>query len=73
MGLFKNECYREKGEGSGLLEGPDRDIKYFMQHCYICQQNRYNTAANPGLLQPLSISQTIWDHGLHRRLTEFKR
>jgi len=43
-------------------KGLNRDIKYFIQCCSICQQNKDDTVANPGLLQPLPIPQTIWQH-----------
>jgi len=43
-------------------KGLNKDIKHFIQRCSVCQQNKYDTAATPSLLQPLPIPQTIWQH-----------
>jgi len=43
-------------------KGLNGDIKYFMQCCTTCQQNKSDTVASPGLLQPLSIPENIWQH-----------
>lgn len=33
-------------------KGLNGDIKHFIQRCTMCQQNKSDTAASPGLLQP---------------------
>jgi len=40
----------------------NNDIKHFIQCCTTCQQNKYDTTASPGLLQPLPIPETIWQY-----------
>uniref|UniRef100_A0A1J3DX06 Transposon Tf2-9 polyprotein n=1 Tax=Noccaea caerulescens TaxID=107243 RepID=A0A1J3DX06_NOCCA len=37
-----------------------KDIQSYIQSCSVCQQCKYDTAASPGLLQPLPIPATIW-------------
>jgi len=41
-------------------KGLNVDIKHFIQCCTTCQQNKSDTAASPGLLQPLPIPKNIW-------------
>ena len=43
-------------------KGLNGDIKHFIQCCTMCQQNKSDTAASPGLLQPLPIPENIWHH-----------
>jgi len=43
-------------------KGLNKDIKHFIQRYSVCQQNKYDITANSGLLQPLPIPQTIWQH-----------
>ena len=35
-------------------------VKYFVQHCTVCQQAKYERVKYPGLLQPLSIPDYAW-------------
>eukprot|EP00252_Welwitschia_mirabilis_P018608 TRINITY_DN4131_c0_g3_i2.p2 TRINITY_DN4131_c0_g3~~TRINITY_DN4131_c0_g3_i2.p2 ORF type:complete len:104 (+),score=16.48 TRINITY_DN4131_c0_g3_i2:1585-1896(+) len=37
------------------------DVKHFVRHCLICQQNKYQTLAPVVLLQPLPIPEQIWE------------
>ena len=35
-------------------------VKYFVQHCTVCQQAKYERVKYPGLLQPLPILDYAW-------------
>lgn len=37
------------------------DIKNFIQQCYVCQQNKYETLSPAGLLQPIPTPERIWE------------
>lgn len=37
-----------------------KEVKEFIQKCDVCQRNKSNLAAYPGLLQPLPISDIVW-------------
>ncbi|KAL8161992.1 hypothetical protein V2J09_013481 [Rumex salicifolius] len=41
-------------------KGMSKSIQQFIRSCVICQQNKYDTAASPGLLQPLPIPGAVW-------------
>ena len=36
------------------------DIQAFIRSCEVCQRCKYDTAAYPGLIQPLPIPELIW-------------
>lgn len=38
----------------------NQNIRKYVSKCAICQQNKYETIAAPGLLQPLPIPEKIW-------------
>ena len=37
-----------------------KDIQYYLRSCSVCQRCKYDTAASPGLLQPLPIPEAVW-------------
>lgn len=39
-----------------------QDIKNQIKECEVCQQNKGENVAYPGLLQPLLISSHAWEH-----------
>lgn len=41
-------------------KGMAKDIQAYIRACVICQQCKYDTAASPGLLQPLPILEGVW-------------
>ena len=41
-------------------KGLKKSVKQFVCECTICQRCKYDTAAYPGLLQPLPIPERIW-------------
>lgn len=41
-------------------KGMAKDIQIYIRSCTTCQQSKYDSAAYPGLLQPLPIPSTIW-------------
>lgn len=43
-----------------FLRGMNKDIQSYVRNCGICQANKPDQAASPGLLQPLPIPSRIW-------------
>ncbi|KAL8087895.1 hypothetical protein AgCh_037873 [Apium graveolens] len=41
-------------------KGLSKDVKEFVRNCQVCQTAKYDTAAFPGLLQPLPVPQEVW-------------
>ena len=41
--------------------GLTRDTKEFIQHCSVCQQNKYLPKKPQGLIQPLPIPHQVWE------------
>ena len=37
-----------------------KGIQNYLRSCRVCQSCKYDTAANPGLLQPLPIPEAVW-------------
>jgi hypothetical protein len=42
--------------------GMTKDIISYVKSCGVCQKNKHDLAAYPGLLQPLPIPNQIWTH-----------
>jgi len=40
----------------------EKDVKYFVMRCEICKRCKYGASASPGLLQPLPITERLWQH-----------
>ena len=43
-------------------KGLSKDVKQFVGQCLTCQTSKYDTVASPGLLQPLPIPGSVWQH-----------
>ena len=43
-------------------KGISKDVKLFIHQCSTCQRCKYDSAAYPGLLQPLPIPEHVWQH-----------
>lgn len=41
-------------------KGMAKDIQAYIRACTVCQRCKYDTAASPGLLQPLPIPEGVW-------------
>lgn len=41
-------------------KGMAKDIQTYLRNCSVCQRCKYDTAAYPGLLQPLPIPEAVW-------------
>ena len=41
-------------------KGISKDVKLFILQCSTCQRCKYDSAAYPGLLQPLPIPEHVW-------------
>lgn len=41
-------------------KGVRKDTNIFVHKCVVCQRNKYDTSASPGLLQPLPILVFLW-------------
>ncbi|KAL1224617.1 putative mitochondrial protein [Cardamine amara subsp. amara] len=52
----------QRVKGLFYWKGMIKDIQSYIRSCNVCQQCKYETLASPGLLQPLSIPETIWSN-----------
>lgn len=50
----------KKLQGLFYWKGLIKDVQNYIRNCTICQACKYDTAASPGLLQPLPIPTTVW-------------
>lgn len=41
-------------------QGMKADIKHFVAHCEVCQRNKAEAVAPPGLLNPLPVPDDVW-------------
>ncbi|KAJ9554331.1 hypothetical protein OSB04_018376 [Centaurea solstitialis] len=41
-------------------KGMQAQVRNFVRSCHVCQQSKYETAASPGLLQPIEIPDRFW-------------
>lgn len=41
--------------------GLHKEVKSYVRGCAVCQRNKYDNAASPGLLQPLPIPSGVWE------------
>lgn len=41
-------------------KGLTKDVRHMVKNCHICQSAKYDTAAYPGLLQPLPVPTKVW-------------
>lgn len=41
-------------------KGLNKEVKFFIRDCQVCQVAKYETVAKPGLLQPLPIPEEVW-------------
>ena len=54
------EVTRQRVKGLFYWKGMTTDIQAFIRSCEVCQRCKYDTAAYPGLIQPLPIPELIW-------------
>ena len=43
-------------------KGLKKQLRQFTQECAVCQRNKYDNSASPGLLQPLPIPDCVWTY-----------
>jgi hypothetical protein len=55
---YHNTVHRAKA--NFYWPGMRKDIKNFVRECSVCQENKPETVASPGLLQPLPIPNRVW-------------
>lgn len=41
-------------------KGLHKEVKNYLRNCAVCQRNKYDTVASPGLLQRLPIPNGVW-------------
>lgn len=54
------EVTLQRVKGIFYWKGMSKDIQRYLRSCTVCQQCKYDTAASPGLLQPLPIPEGVW-------------
>lgn len=42
-------------------KGMTKDVQSYVRECVVCQRSKAELVASPGLLQPLPVSERIWD------------
>ena len=50
----------QRVKGLFYWKGLAKDIQAYLRSCGVCQACKYDTAASPGLLQPLPIPEGVW-------------
>lgn len=40
--------------------GMHKEVQNYVRNCQVCQRNKYDLAAKPGLLQPLPVLEGVW-------------
>jgi hypothetical protein len=55
---YHNTVHRAKA--NFYWPGMRKDIKLFVRECPVCQANKNESVASPGLLQPLPIPNRVW-------------
>lgn len=50
----------QRVKGLFYWKGMIKDIQSYLRICSVCQRYKYDTAASPGLLQPLPIPEAVW-------------
>lgn len=54
------DATHQKVKGIFYWKGMSKDIQQFIRSCTVCQQCKSDHSVYPGLLQPLSVPDTIW-------------
>lgn len=50
----------KRAKRSFFWKGMKSSVIHFVTHCDVCQRNKHETVASPGLLQPLPIPEKLW-------------
>lgn len=59
-GHSRRDATHQRVKNIFYWKGMSKDIQAYIRSCSVCQQCKYDTAASPGLLQPLPIPSVVW-------------